>query len=259
MFAKINENVFNRRDVCLVINQNSISYVNFGCAADIVAKYPYADVAGLRRPDNKLQSYSDVSYHDQEGNAIIKSPAEDDVGPSITTLITQYGIGRAYEDNNIAHKIVKCCRDTTIMTRLTNDTKDTRLSNFNKSVFQLGNHLTTSNFSHIQKIVFPVGIGRSGKLDMIWLCRYLPVIYAFARDMKKILKQVVLVMSPKCNELDWFYESRQDYAEHFYRMLKNLPILNKSEFLCDLPLPNYSPISNDGEDLPDTQYFYTDV
>lgn len=258
MFNKISDSIFNQRDTLLVINQNSISYANYGCSYDIIAKYPYGDVAGLRRPDFKVPSYSHTEFHDKEGTTIIKSPPTDTVGPSICTLITQYGIGRNYEDNNIAQRIAKYCRDTTISDRLAADTKDNRILYFNKAIYNLSNQLASEKFSHLKKVILPVGIGRSGKVDMIWLCKYFSIIEVFARHLQNQGKQVILLMKNRCDNLDETYLPRSDYAGFCYRKLKKLSVLKADKFLLDIPSPAYSH-SEKEDDVPDTQTYYCDL
>ena len=88
MFTKINDEVFNKSEVCLTISQNSVSYRNFGCTGDIVQKYAYADVAGLREADPNLKSFAKLKCRDPEGSAKLKTAAIATDGPTVGTLIT---------------------------------------------------------------------------------------------------------------------------------------------------------------------------
>ena len=244
MFTKINDDVFNKSEVCLTISQNSVSYRNFGCTGDIVQKYAYADVAGLREADPNLKSFAKLKCRDPEGSAKLKTAAIATDGPTVGTIITQYGIGRPIEENNISRKIVQYCTDTTITSHLAADTQENRIILFNKAVFRLGELLSLSYYDHIKTIIFPVGIGRSGRVDNIWLLKYLPIIYSFSNDMQKCGKRIILLM-PHYSELDRVFKHGKDYASHCYKKLRSLHVLTNSEFLCDIPVPSYNPDNND--------------
>ena len=94
MFNFIADDLFNNDDTCILVNQNCLSFKNFGRCQDIVTKDPYGDVAGLRKADRYLRLYAQFEDRGQEGDCIIKSPPPYSQGPTIVTLITQYGIGR---------------------------------------------------------------------------------------------------------------------------------------------------------------------
>ena len=237
----MNDSTFNRSDVCLVVGQNSVSFKNFGCTGDIVQKYPYADVAGLREPDRNLKSFSKFKHRDAEGSVQLKAPPAGDKGPAVGTLITQYGIGRPLEENNISKKIVQHCPDTAVTSHLKLDTQEKRSVHFTMGMIKLSELLSLSYYKHIKSVIFPVGIGRSGKADNIWLIKYLPSIYSFTKDMQKCGKRIILLM-PHYNELDHIFTSRKDHAAYCYRKMRNLQVLTTSDFLCDIPLTSYADI-----------------
>ena len=268
MFTGMNDNIFNKSEVCLVVSQNSVSFRNFGCTGDIVRKYPYADVAGLREADHNLKSFSKFKHRDAEGSAKLKTAAVGDEGPVVGTLITQYGIGRPLEENNISKKIVQYCPDTAVTSHLTLDTQEKRIVHFTLSAIRLAEQLSLSYYDRVKTVIFPVGIGRSGKVDNIWLIKYLPAIYSFANDMQNCGKRVILLI-PHYNELDRVFTARKDYAAHCYRKMRNLQVLTTSEFLCDVPLSSYAGIAagnskdafdddDDDEDLPATIPYYSE-
>ena len=259
MFTSITNSMFDKPDVCLVISQNSVSCRNFGCVEGIVEKYPYSDVAGLRQAKPIMPSYSIANHRDGEGYVHLKKPKIYGDGPVVSTLITQYGIGRPVEDNNIAQKIIKSCPDAAITSHLKKDSMENRVNYFNKCMFNLAQLLRTLEYSYIKNIIIPVGIGRSAKVDDIWLTKYLPLIFVFCNDMKKYNKRVILTMS-QSSETDAIYESCNGQAAVYYKELKSLPVLTFKDFVCDVPLPTYSQdntCNNDDDDdydddLPNT-------
>ena len=106
MHNLLTDEVFNNDSTCIILNQNSVSYRNFGRCLDVVEKYSYSDVAGLRTPDFYMKMYARYEDRDAEGECIFTSPPHYIQGPTVCTLITQYGIGRSIEDNNITQKII---------------------------------------------------------------------------------------------------------------------------------------------------------
>ena len=266
MFTKLNDDLFDKGDVCLVVSQNSVSYRNFGCTKDITEKYTYADVAGLREADEVLKSYAKYECRDAEGSVHLKNPKTYAAGPVVGTLITQYGIGRPFENNNISQKITKYCQDEAVTSHLTSDTEENRVHFFKRAIFNLAKLLCSIDYYHIKKIIFPCGIGHSGKVDNIWLVKYLPIIYTFASDMNKFNKEVILTLT-QASQLDELYENRKDYAAQCYKKLKQLSFLTNSEFLRDIPLSSYTSNTkddkenddddDDDDDLPPTLPYYS--
>lgn len=255
MYGCISAEKFNRSDLCLLTTQNSVSCKNFGTAYDIVQKYNYANVAGLRYSDPDMSSYATLEDRSPEGNVHINNPPVYSEGPSIATLITQYGIGREIEENNIAQRLVKQCPHVSITSRLSADTRRNRLFYFNKALFNLGVQMKRPEHSHIKKFIIPAGIARRGRVDELWLSKYLPLISNFAGDMYKHGKEVVIVINEKyLSLLEKQYEDCKSISKDYFQQLKDLPVLSE----CDLSLDITLPFSNEdeGEDVPDTQRFY---
>ena len=85
-----------------------------------------------------------------------------------------------------------------ITSRLAADTMVNRVKYFQKCLFSLSSQLKTGEeYRNISKIVFPAGIGRRGRVDEIWLSRYLPLIGAFACDMHKSSKEIVIIINAR--------------------------------------------------------------
>ena len=124
MSVQLTHEIFNNDDCCIVLNQNSLTYRNFGRCDYVVEKYPYGDVAGLRKPDKHMKMYARCEDRSIEGDCIINSPPHYVNGPTIATLITQFGIGRPFEHNNIAQKIVKNNRNKDLVTHLKKDSDE---------------------------------------------------------------------------------------------------------------------------------------
>lgn len=257
MYAFLTDDIFNNEKTCIILNQNSLSYRNFGRCLDVVEKYSYGDVAGLRKPDKYMKMYSQYEDRGEEGDCIVKHPPHYFPGPTIVTLITQYGIGRPIEDNNIASKIVKNSRNNDLVSHLTGDSMERRCHLFNRSMFKLCVLMSSSSRDYIKNIIIPVGIGRSGKVDDIWLTKYLPVIHSFSLDMEKLGKRVILTLTQNVKQvLDEEFKHRNDNVVfHYKSIFVNLPVLAPSEFV-DKSKVSVKDDSDWEDDLPNTQPYY---
>ena len=187
-YGRLADEEFNSPEYCLLVSQNCVTYRNFGCTADIVQRYPYSDVAGLRTPDPYRKAYAIQEHRGVEGRALIKTPETGAEGPTVATLLTQFGIGRAIEDNNISQKIVLYCQEKEISSRLNQDTKERRIIYFKKGICQLSKLPQDARYNKVRHIIVPVGIGMSGVVNDLWLKKYLPIIYAFSHLMEQCQK-----------------------------------------------------------------------
>ena len=185
VYSYLSDPVLRQKHLCLVTAANAISCKNFGCNKDIVQNYPYADVAG-RRYTKPGCSYSCVKDRGVVGSAILNLPPNEEYSnlPLIATLITQYGIGKSIETNEYAKKSVQYSLDIEHVNSLRNDTEEQRLCNFSISLAQLKELLNSSERDYIQYVIFPLGIGRSGNIDEVWLGYYLPSILAFSKEIQ---------------------------------------------------------------------------
>ena len=68
-----------------------------------------------------------------------------------------------------------------------------RLSNFTSLLNELKTTLCSSEFNHIQRVIFTVGMGRRGRIDELWLAYYLPSILSVSREFKN--KAVCIVVN----------------------------------------------------------------
>ena len=251
-FGNISDDDFNRSEYCLTISQNSISLKNFGATEDIVRKYNYADVAGLRYSCPELQYFSRLEDRCREGSVHINSPPLYTDGPVIATVISQYGIGRPIEENVIGKKLLKRCHDYSVVAHLEEDTIENRIKYFNKCLFQLSLQMVKSpEYEHVKKFILPVGIGRRG-VDDIWLTRYMPIISIFANDVGAYGKEVVLVVNKSyLRYLEKKYDQENNTAGESFGDLKGLNVLSKDELSLDMTLTYGEDI-----DVPDTQTHY---
>ena len=103
-------------------------------------------------------------------------------GPKIATLVTQFGLGKPYEENGLAQKIVRNCGQESFVRRLRQDTSDNRLIHFNKALKSLSVSLKNNAYPDTNKVILPIGIECSGVGDK-WLCRYYEIIKKFAWDL----------------------------------------------------------------------------
>ena len=254
MDAFLTDEIFNADDTCIVLNQNSLSYRNFGRCFDIVDKYPYGDVAGLRKPDKYMKIYAED--FGQEGECVIKSPPHYKEGPTIATLITQFGIGRPIEDNNIAKKVIHKHRNKDLVYRLSKDSCEQREYLFGHAMFRLGFLLSLSSRDHIKNIIIPSGIARSGEVDEIWLTKYLPAIHKFSIDMENLGKRVVILLPHYVQELlEQKYKNcenvKHDVMFQYKTLIENLPVVDKNSFNCSRNVDS----DTDTVEYPNTQMF----
>ena len=129
--AHISDEQLNQEEVLLVQAVNSVSCKNYGLTADLVEKYPYCDLAGLRYCDTSLKCIAREIDRSPEGLCLIRSAPLYLKGPKIATLVTQYGLGNPYEENGLAQKIVRNCGQQSFARHHHQDTSDNRLIHFN--------------------------------------------------------------------------------------------------------------------------------
>ena len=194
--GRISDDIFDKEHVCIVNSNNSIGCKNFGITRDIVQKYPYADIAGLRFPQPGWGSIAALEDRSPEGNVYINQPPIYRQGSAtVATIITQYGIGACVEENMYAKEIIERSGDMLYTSRLKCDTLQNRIIYFDKSLFNLSTQLKKPEFDHIKQVIIPAGIGRRGKMDNIWLRRYFPIISSFAEDIHTAGKLCILLTS----------------------------------------------------------------
>ena len=113
---------------------NSVGCKNYGLAADLVDKYPYAETAGGRYCDSNLKCIAREEDRTPEGSCLIRPAPLYIKGPKIASLVTQFDLGRPYEENRLAQKIVRNCGQESFAKRLRHDTSENRLIHFNKAL-----------------------------------------------------------------------------------------------------------------------------
>lgn len=72
-----------------------------------------------------------------------------------------------------------------------------RFNHFFSSVKKLKEELFKSSYDYAKYVIFPAGIGQSGRVNMTWLNQYLPVLSTFSDEMKKIGKITCAVIMKK--------------------------------------------------------------
>lgn len=195
VFGNLSENMFRKRNTCLVVATNCVTCRNYGVVADVIRAYPYAELAGFRYSRTGA-SYACPRDRGIEGSAIVKRPenitsweCNDEVDlPTIATLLTQYGIGAPIEENEYAQKSVAYSKDEDHADRLARDSKQMRFNHFFSSVKKLKEELSKSSYDYVKYVIFPAGIGQSGRVNTTWLNQYLPVLATFSDEMSKIGK-----------------------------------------------------------------------
>ena len=170
---------FDRPDVALILDINAISLKTFGVVDKIFEKYPYGETV-----KNRVQLYdlsrADVKARPDVGTFIVKTNPKK---PTIISLVTQYSYGLPYECNSITNNIVKTTKDYHYGQGLRNDTEIARLCNFKMCIKGLISFAKLPENSNLSVFVFNCGIGRSSKMDDVWVNEYLPVLKTFAREL----------------------------------------------------------------------------
>ena len=178
--AHISDEKLNQ-EVLLVHSINSVSCKNYRLTADLVEKYPYCDLADLRYCDIDLKCIVRESDRSHEGLCLIRTAPLYLKGPKIETLVTQYGLGKLYEENRLTQEIVRNCGQESLVYHLRQDTTDKRLIHFNKALESLSGILKNNVDPDINKVILPIGIGCS-LVDEQCMCRYFEIIKKFARE-----------------------------------------------------------------------------
>ena len=226
--SRISEDKYNNEDVLIVVSSSSVTCKNFGLTRDVVQKYPYADVAGNRRPPCTWYNTAMLEDRSPEGSVYINQPPIYRSGPTVATLITQYGVGKPVEENPYAKQIIERSGDVLYTSRLENDSLQNRIIYFDKCLLKLASYLKNSEFNHIKRVIIPAGIGRQGKMDNIWLTEYLPILGNFAGDIQQMSKQCIVLTS---DEYLKFTENRVKNTQNenlinCVKQLTNLRIVN---------------------------------
>lgn len=185
IFGSLTSPVYKQRGICIVTATNAVACKNFGVMKDVVEAYPYADVAGMRytKPGASYACQRDRSV---TGTAILNTSTLDLYvdNPVVATLITQYGIGKSIENNPYARNSVQYSQDLHHVNGLREDTEERRLHHFHSALTNLKDKLNDQKFDHVQHVLFPLGIGRRGRIDAKWLAYYLPSIFAFNQELE---------------------------------------------------------------------------
>ena len=180
IYGKLTDKMLEHSHVCLVTSTNSVTCINFGVAKDIAMKYPYGAIVGKRRKKTN-KAIAIIEDREEEGSVCVREPQTDESDlPTVATLITQYGIGKSIEYNNIAKSEVNISYDQDHVKRLLSDKMSNRFEYFRKSIAALTSELTKVSYDHIRIVAYPAGIGIAGVVDDILLEKYLTVIRASA-------------------------------------------------------------------------------
>ena len=232
MYVNVADEILNSTSTCIILNTNAVSFKNFGRLASIVEKYPYADVAGRRQPSETIDFYARKEDIGVEGEAVVSTPPVYSEGPTVITLVSQFGIGRPINENKIAKKMSEKCPDSEIRKKLKADTEVNRISYFKDCIQNAKSKLEKMN--DVKKIVIPVGISRSGNADPCWLCEYLPSIHELANEMNKLKKEVIIAASETyMNSLAEEYEKKKPVLKSAFDEFKSLQVLKEEDFDLD--------------------------
>ena len=232
-YGSLSDTKFNKEHMCIVVSLNSITTKNFGCAYNLFKKYPYADIVGMRYSDNIFNNIAHEESQSPPGSVEICPPPIYLPAPTIASIVSQFGIGLPFEENKYAQKIANGCNDVKLVRNLSEDTAENRIKHFNRCLINLADELKTNHTKYLSVVIFPVGIGRRGRVDNIWLKYYLPLIGEFATDMQTYGKDCILVCNASyLRVLEKKYCEQSDYESNFsFQKLCSLPLVSIDDYL----------------------------
>ena len=181
--ANISDEKLNQEKHLLTIAINSIGCKNYGMNNDIVHKYPYCNIVGQRYSNLDLKCIAKEQDRSREGCYIVSPPPLYKKGPLMASIVSQYGLGKPFDQNKVSQKIVKNCTQESFRQYLRQDTMDNRTIYLNTALQKLANALLHKIYPDIDKVIFPIGIGLRS-VDDTWLCRYYELVKKFSHDIK---------------------------------------------------------------------------
>ena len=103
--AYLSDEKLNQEEILLVHVINSVGCKNYGLTADLVEKYSYSETAGARYCESDLKCIARDKDRSHEGLCLVPPSPLYMKGPKIATLVTQFGLGKPYEENGLVQKI----------------------------------------------------------------------------------------------------------------------------------------------------------
>lgn len=237
VYGSLSEERFKKNFICLVTSTNSVTCLNFGAAKDLAAIYEYGDIAGKRYRKNGTQIavFRDRS---EEGSIYFEKPPGFPKCnlPTISTIITQYGIGESVENNPIAKESAMNTYDKDHASRLLKDTMENRLTQFRECLIKLKDELVKPENDFIKLILIPAGIGRSGKIDKIWFEYYQTSVFAFSVIMNVHHKTVaILVDKDRLDKIMNWVDKEDEELQKSKDRLRALKVLSAEEIITLKP------------------------
>lgn len=203
--GRLTDSVYKTGNNVLVYATNSAAIKPFGLASDMSDVYPYG-CPHLRRK-RMYPGLDRCRLVDRQPPGYVnftQAPANTDVNktwPGIACIITQYGIGKSIEHNQIAKDIAQRSRDFRHVNELMNDTEENRQLAFTSAIKSIVCALTQdeSNAKRYKNIILPAGIGRANFVDIIWKRNYLESIRWMASMLQEYNMSVVLLEARQNN------------------------------------------------------------
>ena len=220
-------------NICLVTSTDAVTCRNYGETANLVNVYPYGDVATRRR----MKPGSNIAVLQDRGDVasvVINKPANNTVGPTIATMITQFGIGSPIEYNSYAQNMQLYSEECEYVHKLTRDTTINRIYNFSDCTSHLLAKLRESEYDYINLVVIPMGIGRADCIDTTWLNDYFPLLIYLGYHLRRMGKRCVLITledeMKQCFELGDGDIDTRFWVHHLKKLeVINLPSLKKKK------------------------------
>ena len=225
-FGSLSDPKFNTNTNLLLVPQNCIALNNHGIAYDIVNKYAYSNIVRYRYSDPNVSYLADVNSRSDLGSVQLSTPPHYISGPIIANCFVQYGFRRPYDENVKLRSVINNFQEESLRENIKSDTSTQRVQNFKTVMSEISEKLV--ELQNISSVLIPIGIGRRGKVDEMWITHYLPIIADFSKKVKALSKDVVLVVN-------------QSYLRYLERQYRNhsVPYIRKAfDAIATLPLFN---------------------
>jgi len=194
--GKLTDSSLKRGDVCLIVPACCISIKSVGITDDVYTQFPYGDVVSCRQRLYSLNRCI-IKHRPAPGTLSLRKPSNypNSDSPTIITFFSQYSIGAPIEQNTIAQEYAQTSRDKPFVQGLQKDTEVNRFDYFLQCIDEVKCIAKRKENERLSLYTFPAGIGRSGRVDAVWLENYLPVIKELADELVKYKIGVTVIAS----------------------------------------------------------------
>lgn len=173
MVGRLTDQEYRKRDYCLIVNNAAIGSEKYGIVKDIYGKYPYGDIISTR---DKLKNPTRAVLTDRKkpGSLVLcKPPGYPSTNlPCIGNITAQFGYGLEIENNEKVQRLLNIAGDDHFIENVQVDTADNRIQYFKTCIETLKLQAILRENDTIMEYILPLGIGRRGIADEIWMRFY---------------------------------------------------------------------------------------